>query len=134
MAQVGIWIDLNEAHLIKIKNNHVVKQTIKSSIDIGRVKGGSRSKKPWGPMDKVSESKQLAKREAQLKSYFENISNLMTSDDEILLLGPAQTKIRLKKFLVENKIVSTQAIEIKTTDSITANQLAAMVKEYFSLA
>jgi len=134
MPQVGIWLDLNEAHLIQINNNNLVKQTIHSAIDIGRVKGGSRSKKPWGPMDKVSESKQLARREAQLKLYFKNISDLLTRDDELLLLGPGQTKVRLQKFLIENKIVAPLAIEIKTADSITTNQLATKVKEYFSLA
>jgi len=134
MAKLGIWIDLNEAQIVQIENAKLSIKTIKSDINIGRIKGGSRSKIPWGPMDKVSESKQLAKRESQLKSYLETVSQVLNINDELLLVGPAQTKTRFKKFLLDNNLIKSQNIEVQAEDSMTENQLVAMVKYYFEWA
>lgn len=133
MKYTGIWLDLEQAKLIEIKDSGSSIRTIDSNIDPGKVKGGSRSKKPYGPMDKISESKHLAKREQQLKNYFLRISKTIDTKTDLVIMGPSQTKQRFKKYLDNDSNFSSTAYETMSLDSLTDNQLIEAVKKHFNL-
>ena len=65
--QTGIWLDFKNAFIITLENKSVDVKTIDSDIEDYHVKGGARSKQPWGPMDKTSESKYLGETETSGK-------------------------------------------------------------------
>jgi len=133
MQKIGIWLDLNQAKIVQLKNNNVEYSKIDSNIDHSKVKGGSRSKDPWGPVITVSESKHLAKREQELKDYFENIIDVLKSSDEYFLMGPAETKIRLKKYIAPHQNLFDKMLDVQTADKMTNNQLIAKVKDFFAV-
>jgi len=83
--------------------------TIKSNIEDYHVSGGSGSRAKGGPQDVVQDSKYLERKKHQLKQYFKEIASYLDEVDEVALFGPAGTN--------EN--------------SMTSNQVVALVKKYF---
>ncbi|MDO9261810.1 MAG: hypothetical protein Q7U08_07715 [Flavobacteriaceae bacterium] len=131
MINTGIWIDRQKAHVITFHDEHQVELLIESDVEDYNVKGGSRSKTPWGPQEKISESKYLERRKHQLKNYFEKIIDVVNKSDAIAIYGPADTKIHFKEALRKNnKPVFDKIRIVKTEDSMTMNQFKALVKSF----
>ncbi|MDP2088561.1 MAG: hypothetical protein Q8J84_04085 [Flavobacteriaceae bacterium] len=131
MINTGIWIDRQKAHVITFKDEHEIEQIIESDVEDYNVKGGSRSKTPWGPQDKISESKYLERRKHQLKNYFHKIMDVVNNSDAIAIYGPADTKIHFKEEIKKNNKSIFEKIRIvKTQDSMTKNQFKALVKSF----
>ena len=129
--QIGIWLDLKKADIIELGLKAVNIKEVFSEIEDFHAVGGSRSKTPWGPMDKVSESKNLERRKHQLNTYFNKIRPLIENADELYLFGPAGTKNALAQNLQENKDFKPQILAVDSADSITENQKIAKVKAFF---
>lgn len=95
--QIGIWLDFKEAQVITLHNGTVDTSTILSQIEHKKVKGGSHSPSPWGPVQVANEQHLNEKRKHQEKSYYEAIINAIQTADEVLIFGPAEAKIGLEK-------------------------------------
>jgi len=130
MKQIGIWLDFNEANIIELSNDEMSTATIPSNIEHYHLKGGARSKTPWGPMDKTSESKFLARKKQQEKNYYEAICEDIKEVDELFIMGPAEAKIGLQKY-IESTALQDKLMDVQTADSMTANQKIAKVKTFF---
>lgn len=131
MINTGIWIDRQKAHVVTIEDEQEIEQIIESEVEDYNVKGGSRSKTPWGPQEKVSESKYLERRKHQLKNYFLKIIDSINNSDAIAIYGPADTKIHFKEEIKKNNKAIFEKIRIvKTEDSMTKNQFKALVKSF----
>lgn len=131
--QTGIWLDKSEAYFISFENGKLSQKTIESDIEFNRIGGGARSKTPYGPMDKTSESKLLEKHLQQEKRYFEKLLEEVKNSHEVYLFGPAQTKERFQDFL--NDAYNFKGVVRKTdaTGKMTENQRIAKVKEFFRI-
>jgi hypothetical protein len=132
MKQTGIWLDFNEAYIIKLTDGEVSTETIVSEIEHGKIKGGSRSKTPWGPMEKTSESKFLERRKQQTRQYFETICQSISEVDEFFIMGPAEAKIGLQKHIENSAVLQDRLLAVQTVDSMTNNQKIAIVKAFFA--
>ncbi len=131
MINTGIWIDLQKAYVISFKDEHETEFLIASEVEDYNVKGGSRSKTPWGPQEKVSENKYLERRKHQLKNYFHKIIAVVNQSDAIAIYGPSNTKIHFKEELKKNnKSIFEKIRMVKTEDSMTKNQFKALVKSF----
>lgn len=131
MINTGIWIDRRKAHIISFDEEREILQTIESDVEDFNVKGGARSKTPWGPQDKVSERTYLERRKLQLKNYFHKIMDNLNNSDAIAIYGPADTKIHFKEEIKKNnKIIFEKIRIVKTEDSMTDNQFKALVKSF----
>lgn len=129
LKRCGIWIDSRSADIIYTSEG-LQHHEITSSIEEFNPKGGSRSKNPYGPMDKMDEKKYLHRKEQQIKAYFEQILSHIGDVDELLLFGPSQTKNQLEQFLQKSSNFNG-IIAVETADSITKNQKIAKVKNHF---
>ena len=132
MRQVGIWLDKQEAIGIVLENNKVTEFLVESELDFFNPKGGSRSKTRWGPQDVVQDSKYLETEKHQLRRYFSSIVDTLGEVDELAIFGPAEAPEKFMKALEDN--YPQLANRVKTqekADSMTKNQFAAMVKEFF---
>ncbi len=132
MKQVGIWLDKQEAIGIVLENNKVTEFLVESELDFFNPKGGSRSKTRWGPQDVVQDSKYLETEKHQLRRYFSSIVDTLGEVDELAIFGPAEAPEKFMKALEDN--YPQLANRVKTqekADSMTKNQFAAMVKEFF---
>lgn len=130
--KIGIWLDFSEANVITLDGESANTKTITSEIEHRTPKGGSRSKTPWGPMDKISESKFLARRKRQEHRYFEKIINVIEANQQLYLFGPAEAKMRFRTMLENDRPKSLEIIGMDTADSMTENQKIAQVRSFFN--
>jgi len=130
MKQCGIWLDGSKAILVYLENGQCITEEIDSNLENYHPKGGSRSKVPYGPMEKISESKYLERKKQQFKRYFASISEKLKNTEEIYLFGPGQTKLKFKEFL---KSISKDNLTVSTSQKLTSNQIIAEVKAHFNV-
>lgn len=129
--KLGIWIDKKLAHLVFIEGASVKNERIKSKIDTRQAKGGSRSKTAYGPVITVKEKSYIEREKNQRKRFFEEIIEKMKGQDKIVIAGPGQMKNQLKKYLDDLKGFEPHVIKVKTADSMTENQIVALIKDSF---
>ena len=92
MKYLGIYIDYEGALLITIENGQANLKRILSNIDHSRIKGGARSKKPYGPQDNISESKGLYRKQHQTQEYFQMLIPYLHNASSVLLFGHGRAK------------------------------------------
>lgn len=131
--QVGIWLDYNEANIITKQDNNYDIVTILSDIDPGKPKGGHRSKTPYGPMDVISEGKHLEKRKHAVDAFFKKICDEVMGSDEVFIMGPAEAKIGLRKYMSKYNKLYVKLQDVQTVDSMTENQKVEKVKAFYTI-
>jgi len=129
--QIGIWLDFKEAFVIEINGASPKVTRINSNIEFTHPGGGARSKIPWGPMDKISESKLLDRRTQQSAAYYSRILDEMNQGDEVFVFGPAQAKLGLLKKIETIKNNKFNFRGIVSADAMTENQKIAFVRDFF---
>jgi len=133
MKKLGIWLDKKTARIISLENEKEVMDTIVSEVEDFRIHGGSGTKFKGGPQDVVQDSKYLEREKHQLKAYFKEIASKMKDANAVVIFGPAQTKEKLHKELQENyKDLNAKVKAVKTADSMTDNQVKALVRDFFN--
>lgn len=134
MKNIGIWMDKEKAHIVRLTGEEVEFETIMSDLEFYRPFGGSGTKSAkWGPQDVVQDSKFLEREKHQLRTYFSNLANAIKDADAIALFGPSDTNEKFKKELTNNyKPLATKLKSVIKSDSMTENQVKAMVREYFT--
>lgn len=133
MKNLGIWLDKKTARLISLENEKEVMDTVVSEVEDFHIQGGSGTKFKGGPQDVVQDSKYLEREKHQLKSYFKEIASKMKDANAIVIFGPAQTKVKLRKELQENyKDLNAKVKAVKTADNMTDNQVKALVRDFFN--
>ena len=133
MKNIGIWIDKEKAHIVTLENDTENFKTIESGVEDYHVRGGSRSKTRWGPQQVVHDSKYLEREKNQLKKYFNEIAKQLKKVDAIAIYGPADTNYKLEKELKENFKNTFEKIKVvEKADSMTINQVKALIKDYFN--
>jgi hypothetical protein len=135
MKKIGIWIDKEKAHIVSLENNKENFKTVESEIENYRPFGGSGSKgtkNRWGPQDVVQDSKFLEREKHQLKNYFKKIAETISDADVIAIFGPSDTNLKLQKELsTKFKPLAKKVKAVEKADSMTNNQLKALVKKFF---
>ena len=132
MKNIGIWMDMQKAHIVALTQEGEEMKTLFSEVEDYHPKGGSGTRLKGGPQDVVQDSKYLERKKNQMRVYFSTLANALKDADAIALFGPSDTAEKFKKELLENQ--KTLADKIKTvgrTDSMTDNQVKALVRNYF---
>ena len=133
MKKIGIWIDKEKAHIVTVKSNKDTMKTIHSEVENYHVKGGSRSKTPWGPHQVVKDSTYMEREKHQLKKYFNEIASAIADADSIVIYGPAETNLKLEKELKENyKDIAKKVLKVEKADSMTTNQIKALIRDFYN--
>jgi len=132
MKNIGIWIDKEKAYIISLNNDETIIDTIQSEIETFNIGGGSGTRFKGGPQDVVQDSKYLEREKHQLKSYFREITSKIKNADAIVIFGPAKTNKKFYKELEKNhKDISVKVKAVKKADSMTNNQVKALVRDFF---
>ncbi len=130
--QVGIWLDYREALVVRLEGADATLARIESEIEDFNVHGGARtSGKPWGPMDKVSESGYLERRKHQEQDFYKKIMNAVKEADELYIFGPAEAKLGLEKAIKASTTFHPKLLAVEVADSMTQNQVIAQVRSFF---
>jgi ABC-type Zn uptake system ZnuABC Zn-binding protein ZnuA len=132
MKKIGIWIDKEKAHIVTLEGEKEYFKTIVSELESFNVRGGSRSKTRWGPQQVVHDSKYLEREKHQMRDYFAKLAEAVKSADVISIFGPAEVKEKFAKELSEKHPgIDAKVKAVETADSMTDNQVKAMIKEHF---
>ncbi len=133
MKQVGIWLNQKEADIITLENNALKFKTIYSDIDPHpRIPGETKQFGRFGDQFLSNENDKKNKINDLTAKYLKAVAESISDSNEIMLFGPAQTKIKLKKLLLKNPQISSKLKEIKSADHMTENQKVAFVKNFYA--
>jgi hypothetical protein len=136
----GIWLDHREAFVVSftinrafVDGNQEMIERIESDIERRvRLSGGSRSRKtPYGPQEISVDSKQEDRIKHQLRQYYKEILRRISDADQILIFGPGEAKIELKKEIEKSKQIAARIKKIESADKMTKRQIAAKVRTFF---
>jgi hypothetical protein len=136
----GIWLDRREAFVVSLSTSNIselenqeVIERIESNIERRvRLSGGSRSRKtPYGPQEISVDSKQEDRVKSQLRKYYQQIIQRISDADRVLVFGPGEAKIELKKEIEKSKGLANRIKKIESADKMTPKQITAKVKAFF---
>ena len=118
---LGIWMDHSIAHLMELKNNIIVTNTIESQSE------------PKENEENVlkDESHMLNKEQRELSAYYKKLCNVIKDYEAVVVFGSTEAKSELINFINAHHPLEKTKIEIKPADKMTENQRHAFVKEYF---
>tara|TARA_R110002012_G_scaffold51138_1_gene132144 strand:- start:22417 stop:22839 length:423 start_codon:yes stop_codon:yes gene_type:complete len=134
MKHIGIWIDKKNAKVVTFTKDGETLETVLSEVEFFNRKGSSRPRLKTGmAQDVVHESMYLEREKQQLKAYFKKLAAITKDADTIAIFGPASTPEKFRKELQEHyKPIGEKVKIVKKTDSMTDNQVIALVRDYFS--
>ncbi|MBE9490783.1 MAG: hypothetical protein IMY67_10855, partial [Bacteroidetes bacterium] len=108
--------------------------TIKSKVENFHIAGGSGTRFKGGPQDVVQDSKYLEREKHQLKAYFKQIASQIKYADAIVIFGPAEANEKFRKELqLHYKNISAKVKGLVRVDSMTKNQIKALVRDFFKV-
>ena len=128
----GLWVDHEKAIIVSLMGESHKVIHVESDIEGRfRLKGGSRSNRPWGIQSATSESKRDFRYSKHLNIYFQHIIDLLKEAKQIYIFGPGEAKFEFKKRIEKNNMFLDKISDIETTDKLTEPQIIAKVKKYF---
>ena len=131
--QIGVWLDLRNAYIIFPDISEKAAK-IKSEISEFNPKGGYGSSVPYEAQEAMSEKHYLNRKNQQMQQYFDAVFEKVKSADELVILGPAETRIHLEKYLRDRHGFDATIVANQAMDSASDNQIIAAVKELFNEA
>jgi len=120
--KTGIWVDFDKAFIIETNNQTESVTKVDSNIEHFNAHGG--------PQDNVSETRLLERNLNQQKKFFDAVINKVNPSSDVVIFGPAEAKINLKKEFLNHNSFKKTIIPVETSDNLTENQMIAWVKEY----
>jgi hypothetical protein len=129
----GLWLDHRQAVIVSITDEGETIKRVASGIERKvRLSGGSRTAKtPYGPQQVSVDGKQQERIQRQLRRYYQEIIRSIRDATQILMLGPGEAKIELKKEMEKSKELAAKKIALETADKMTDKQVAAKVRQFF---
>lgn len=126
-------MDMKKAHIVALTEEKEQMQTLFSEIEDYRPKGGSGTRLKGGPQDVVQDSKYLERKKHQTKKYFRTLAESISDADAIALFGPSDTAQKFRKELsVTQKKLSSKIKAVTKADSMSDNQIIALVKGFYN--
>ena len=134
MKKTGIWLDKKKALIVDLDNGNETLLTVKSDVEDFHISGGSGTRLKGGPQDVVQDSKYLEREKHQLSNYFKELATKIDNSEELVIFGPAGTNEKFYKELQKKyKDISKKVKDVVKADSMTSNQIVALVKKYYKV-
>lgn len=121
--QLGIWMDHSVAHLMELKNNIIVSETIEAETIIFQ----EDIEINWKDETSIQNKEQY-----NLSHYFKKLINVIKDYDEVLLFGPTEAKSELFNLIDNIHHMDMIKFAIKTTDKMPEDLRQTFVREYFN--
>jgi hypothetical protein len=131
-VKVGLWIDQRKAILITITEKGYETGIIISSVEKQLRRTGDSPLKGNYESQKVpaDDSRQRALK-GHMNAYYDAIIAYVGEANSILVFGPGEAKIELKKRL-KKKSLEGRILVFETVDKMTDKQIAAKIHKQFS--
>ena len=132
MRNIGIWLDKEKAHIVTNENGNEDLDTLFSTVENYHIHGGSGTRLKGGPQDVVQDSRYLEREKHQLKEFYKNIAARIEGADAIAIFGPGDLYRKFNGELEDHyKDIYKKVTLIKNSNSMTKNQLKALVRDHF---
>ncbi len=119
----GIWIDHRNAVIVILDEKGERTKRINSDMERHvRFSGGAQLDSEEDISDRRFTN--------HLNEYYDEVIESIRNANSILIFGPGEAKVELKKRL-DNEKIKNRLVEIETVDKMTDNQIAAKVRQYF---
>jgi len=120
---IGLWIDHRETVIVILTDEGEETRRIESDIEKHvRFSGGAQTD--------VTEDMRDRRFTNRLNKYYDEVIASIREADSILILGPGEAKVELKKRL-ESEALGGRIVGIETVDRMTDRQIAAKVRQRF---
>ena len=131
-AKAGVWIDHKQAIVVLVTDAGQEIKKFQGGTEQGaRPAGSTRSKNKYTRNDFIAEDRREQKLVNDRKKVFDEVLAFIWGADSLLILGPGEAKGEFSKYIKAKKLRGL-AVELETTDRITARQLTAKVSEHFA--
>jgi hypothetical protein len=129
--EMGLWIDHKETILVIITDDTEELKPFRSNIEKHiRYSGASHSRNQTDAHDDWAEDIRDRRFGNLLNNYYDGIISCLLNADSILIMGPGEAKVELKK-RIECRGLGTRIVGVETTDKMTPEQILAKVHQYF---
>jgi hypothetical protein len=123
-AQLGIWIDRKKAVIVSVTRDHSVLTRLRSTVrPHGRYHG----------RDSGGERKYEARHEQGLTHYLDAVARHVERGDEVLILGPGETKRALARRIGQIKSLTGVATGAAAADKISDTDLVTTIRKRYRL-
>jgi stalled ribosome rescue protein Dom34 len=131
--QIGLWVDHKRAVILTVSEDGEAMQKIESGIEHLRLRGIHRVRTPYSAQYQKGDDQLDKQYEVHLNKYYEDVLAALRGADAILILGPGEAKMELKKRL-ERRKNSPPITGILPADKMSDRQFAAKVRKHFEEA
>lgn len=131
--KAGLWIDHRKTVIVNIYDTKVEKLTLESTIEKqrGRI-NGIRSLAPFEDQMVLADDTQEKIFKDHIKKYYNLVCSKIRDAESLLIFGPGEAKIELKKF-IDNNFRPKKEIQIAAADRMTEPQITARVLRHFNI-
>jgi stalled ribosome rescue protein Dom34 len=122
-TNAGLWIDHRNAVIVILDEKGEETKKINSDVEKHvRFSGGAQ----------LDSEEDISERRFtnHLNEYYDDVIASIRNANSILVFGPGEAKVELKKRLEKEKIKNLSVV-IETVDKMTDNQIVAKVRQYF---
>jgi hypothetical protein len=129
--EVGLWIDHRKAVIVVITDKGEEIKLIVSKVEKQlRRSGGSPLKGPHEASQVPADDSRERAFTGHLNIYYDAVIASIRDAEAILILGPGEAKVELKKRL-ESEELGGRIVGIETVDKMTDRQIVAKVRRGF---
>jgi len=129
--EVGLWIDHRKAVIVVTTDKGEEIKLIVSKVEKQlRRSGGSPLKGPHEASQVPADDSRERAFTGHLNIYYDAVIASIRDAEAILILGPGEAKVELKKRL-ESEELSGRIVGIETVDKMTDRQIVAKVRQRF---
>jgi hypothetical protein len=129
---VGVWIDSRKAVVVNYEGGVSSFLTIPSEIEKRvREEGGVKDSGKFGHQFHNHQKSREKKLERDRDAFIKSVINELKDADGIVIYGPSQMKNELKKGIMKVLHKADLIKDVLPADSLTDNQIVAMVVNYF---
>lgn len=132
--QVGVWVDHRTAVIVTIGEDKETVQVVHSLIEMqGYTSDGSGLRPEYGQQDKHADDTLQNQSSVHLKKYYNDIAAHIKNADFIMLMGPGEAKVELRKNL-ERRMMNDKIVEVMPADKLTEREITLKVRAYYKKA
>jgi len=122
-SNAGLWIDHRKAVIVSLNGTGEEIREVPSHMEKHvRFSGGAEGA--------LAEDQRDRKFTKHLNTYYDAVVSCIRDAESILIFGPGEAKIELKKRLQKLNLHG-HIVEMETVDKMTEKQIAAKVREHF---
>lgn len=127
--QLGLWIDHKQAYLIRngAKKVEIIPSNVKRRE---HYTGGARIGGSYN-QNLDSELRHNDHYQQQLEKYYTQVIKTLRQADSILIMGPGEAKLELKKALQKHGDLRSRLVKVEPADKMTVNQMLAHVRLFY---